>query len=367
MSDLNYYGAHPHAGLPHRAGLTVWGVVLIVVGGIFGFSALIAAVAVPVMVAFRAPASRPTAGTDVRLMVTVAAGVVTAAALAGGLVWLGVGSCRGRRWVRPVVVAGGPLVIAFGSAAILNMAAALVRAITTPAPAGPPAAGPVPPQALLVVTSAFALIFAAGLYVVLPAVMVWFYGRPSVADTLSVLDPVRRWTDGVDVPLLRWVMACGYTGAVMIVLAAGGTWVAFTAVLDGWSAAAPLLVVGGTLAVAAVGSYRRSAAARAVGVAAFALLAASTLTFAVAGDPAEYFRQMVDRMAGLTGAAGNNAFARNAAGGGRLLWAGTGVVYALLAGYGVRVRLARDAGHPHALPKEPSGSAADPSTADHDG
>ena len=339
MSDLNYYAAPPAAALPHRTGLTVWGVVLIVLGGFFCLSGVLALVAVPIMVAVGTPAAGGPAGPKVRLLVLLATNAVTAGILGGGLVWLGVGSCRGRRWVRPLIVAGAPLVMAFGLAALLNLSANVVRAIAGPPAAAPPAAGPVPPQVLLMVTSAVAVVTAAGLSVALPGALVWFYRRPSVGRTLAETDPVRRWTDGVPVPLLRWVVACGYSGGVMLLLAPGGTDVAFTRVLDGWPAAAALLVAGGLLVAAAVGSFRRSTVAWAVGVAVFAVAAASMLTFAVAGHPDEYSRERVRRMGLLAGGSGpGNAGPQVAAMGGPALWVGTGLVNAALAGYGLWVR-----------------------------
>ena len=333
MSQLNYF-PHPAANRPpHRTGLTVWGVVLIVLGSLFVFFALISVVAVPVM---RTVNGAP-AGSTPRLVATLASTVATTGALGGGLIWLGVGSCRGRRWVRPIVVAGGCLMMAYGLTSLIHVTANLARAVTSPPP--PAAAGPFPAKAMLVSGAVMALVMEVGLGLALPAALVWYYGRRSVADTLAVTDPLPRWTDRVPLPLLGWVLACAHSGGVLVLIAAAGTWVAFTAVLDGWPATVALLVTGGLLLAAAYGSFRRSRLAHVLGVVVYLLLAASTFTFAATGDTTGYYRRIVQGMVATTAgpSAQNTAMAQAQAANGPALWVGSGTLYMLLGAFGTWV------------------------------
>ncbi len=339
MSGINYY-AHPSAYRPpHKTGLTVWGVLMIVVGSLLALSSLIAAIAVPVMKAFSGPSGHVTP----RLVATLVAGALTSGAMGGGLIWLGTASCRGRRWVGPIIVAGGSLVVFYGATSLIHLTANLAKVLVQPPPAAMAAAGPFPPKALLVFSAAVAVAVDVGMMIVLPAFMVAFYRQPSVAAALAASDPVPRWTDRVPLPRLAWVLACAHSGIVMALVAAGGTWVAFAYVLDGWPAVIALVVTGALLVIAAIGSMRRSALGAAIGIATYLLLAASTITFAATGDVKGYFDRIVQSMTvATTGpAAQNNGIAQGQAMNGPALWYGTGTLYALLAAYGGWVMFVR--------------------------
>jgi hypothetical protein len=61
----------------------------------------------------------------------------------------------------------------------------------TPAPAG-----------VVAGIVAFTGVFSLLLYVLLPAVLVWFHRKPDVQKTLAYFDQERRWTDNCPVPVL---------------------------------------------------------------------------------------------------------------------------------------------------------------------
>ena len=282
MSDLNYYAAPPAGGLPHRTGLTVWGVVLIVLGSIFALSGVGTLAGVAVAMAVRG-------AVDGRTVALLAMNCVMSGTMGGGLIWLGVGCCRGRRWVRPLAVAGGSVAAVSGVVSIVPVTVAMAAAAHDPALAGGPG---------LVVAAAGA-VFTLLLMVGVPVAVVAWFRRPSVADTLGVTDPASRWTDAVPVPVLAWTLACLWLGWGAAFSAAAGVTFWFTATVTGWRVLA-MVVIGVAIMGGGVGSFRGSATAWGVAVGLLAVMAASAVTFVVAGDTTAYRRHMAERTAAIT-------------------------------------------------------------------
>jgi hypothetical protein len=289
MSDLNYYALPPAILLPHRTGLTVWGVLMIVFGSLLALSGVGSMAVVGVMSATRGTVD----GHAIGLM---AMNVVMTGAMGGGLIWLGVGCCRGRRWVRPIVLAGGSVAVVTGLVTIVPVGLMMASTMANPATAGPPQM----PKGFMVAMALVGMAFSALLMIGLPAWLVAWFRRPTVAQTLDVLDPHARWTDGVPLPVLAWVLACLWMGGGAVVAAAAGVWFWFTTTLVGWPAIAGA-VFGLAVMAAGYGCYRRSAVAWATSVGLFGLMAASAATFVVAGDTAEYQRQMAERTQAFAG------------------------------------------------------------------
>jgi hypothetical protein len=284
MTDLNYYGQVPR--LPHHGGLIAWGVVLIVCGSFFGLSILFS---IAMFVALSVKR-----GLDGPAIVVLAVQMVTASAMSGGLIWVGIATCQGRRWVRPLLVAGGWLIFSFGIASLLPMSVVLAHVIRDAAPS--PGTTPVP-KGLLVGSILIGAAVSAALMIGLPVAAALWFRRPGVGETLATLDPVPRWTDGVPLVRLAWVLACVLTGAGTVITGCGGIWFCFTVLLRGWPAAAVGLVVGAAMAGAGYGCLRRSSTAWSTAVTLFALQAVSAMTFAVAGDREAYQRSIAERTA----------------------------------------------------------------------
>ena len=283
MSDLNYYAPAVRAALPHRAGLIVWGVVMIVVGAFFVLSGLMSVAGLMIM----GVASRSGTGHAIGLM---AVNLVMTGGLGAGLIWLGIGCCRGHRWVRPLLVAGGSVAVVSGLVSIVPGWLIMSSAMSQPATAGSP---PLPKAfwvAIRVSTLAFSILFL----IVLPAVLVAWFRRPSVGRTLAAMDPKTRWTDAVPMAVLGWTLACLWLGGTAAAAAAAGLWFWFTTTLVGWPALVGV-VLGLAVVIAGFGCSRRSATAWAASVALLGLMAASAVTFVTAGDTAEYQRQMAER------------------------------------------------------------------------
>ena len=282
MSDLNYYAAPPAAGLPHRTGLTLWGVLLIVLGAVFTLSGVgtLAGAAV----------ARGAFGTvDGRTLVLLAMNCVMSGTMGGGLVWLGVGCCRGRRWVRPLAVAGGSVAAVSGLVAVVPIALAWAAAARDPGLAGGPG----------LVVAATGAAFTLLLMVGVPVAAVAWFRRGTVADTLAVTDPSTRWTDAVPVPVLAWTLACLWLGWGAAFSAAAGVSFWFTATVTGWRVL-PTVAIGLAIMAGGLGSFRGSATGWALSVGLLGLLAASAVTFVVAGDATEYRRHMAEQTRAIT-------------------------------------------------------------------
>jgi hypothetical protein len=160
-----------------RAGLVVFGVILIGIGAVKTF--LAAGLVVP--------GSPETVPGDIRQILLQGGGAL-------GAVVVGVGSMFGRRWARSLGVCLG--VVGLGAAALALIHAAILVAILKVAPTWTWTAWAVP---------------LAGL--VLNAALIGFYALPGVRRACEILDPVERWTDRCPLPVLVgcvWLVFSGF-------------------------------------------------------------------------------------------------------------------------------------------------------------
>jgi hypothetical protein len=192
-----------------RTSLKAMGIVLIVLGSLSGCVGVLAPVGMVVAVVLtqQANANRAARGAttapivraeemDYGTMVLAAGMYLPIAAL---FIWVGIGSVRVRRWVRPVmlVIGWSGLIVgllSFGHQAFFG---ADMREMMTPS--APPGA-PQPPRAVIYAATAgmAASMFVA--MVVLPALIVWVYRRRGVRDTLDFFDARVAWTDRCPTP-----------------------------------------------------------------------------------------------------------------------------------------------------------------------
>jgi len=192
------------------------------------------------------------------------AGVVVYAGLCAALVTLGLGCIRKRRWTRPLILVFGWIALTVGAVGMFmwasiapQMNAAILTAATTPPPpGGGPAPPPIPP-AFIKVMVIIITVFMVGIYLVIPAVLLFLFRPDDVRATLEHYDPQRRWTDGVPLGVLGMcaLLALGALGALM---AAAQGWVAaFGVVMGGAPARLSALAVAIAFAVATWLCFRR--------------------------------------------------------------------------------------------------------------
>ena len=135
------------------------------------------------------------------MMVALVTGLLYYCIAAVVLIWTGVGSCTGKRWVRPIVLIGSVASIYFGIGTVIGtLAVFLITSHTRSTPATS--------SSFFLMGILIAVGFEALVLLVLPSAMFWFYIKAQTREVLQSLDLTpRHWTDGIPVPLLGWAIA----------------------------------------------------------------------------------------------------------------------------------------------------------------
>lgn len=277
MSQLDYYSQDPLQNLPHRQGLAGWGIAMIIMGslaGLLAFCMLGATVATAAGVFPGVP--RNTQNPSVMLSGSV---VYVIAAVA--LIWLGIGSRQGRRWVRPLMIVASALTAIWGLAAILGIVSVLISLSRFPVPTAAVRGAPPGIEMFIYACSGFFLVL---LLEVLPLCMLWFYARPSVQTTLDQLDPHPRWTERCPIPVLAWCFACALQGLGLRHVFFNGILPFYTTVLVGPGAIVTAIALAAILLAGAALCFKLSPLGWAMTLIACLIMAGSYLTFGILGD-----------------------------------------------------------------------------------
>ena len=231
--------------IDRRIRLVVLGILSILVGGLSGLLALLVAL-LPLI--DRLLPQQPSMPVDLRSSLIESFFLVSAGA---AFVWLGIGSLRARRWVRPLM-----LILAWTWLLSGVMGLGLVLVTLDPL-FDETALGvePLPAEALLLVKLAtVGLVAVAGL--ILPAVFVWGYQSRDVQRTSEALHPEPAWTDRCPISVLG--LSIGLAAAAYLALPSAALapvpW--FGRLLSGWPAALLTLLVGVACAYLAWSTYR---------------------------------------------------------------------------------------------------------------
>jgi hypothetical protein len=170
-----------------RAGLVLFGILLIVIGAVCALLAV---------VLLAGPLAMPGAGTVAAAPAplpdrTLVPGIVTYVALAGLFVWLGAGSILARRWAPPLILTVGWLwlitgVVCVGASTLFLPAVFTMTELQS---------GPMPDGFRTAMTLGVIGILSL-VMVILPGALVLFYRSRHVRATCVARDPVPRWTDG---------------------------------------------------------------------------------------------------------------------------------------------------------------------------
>ncbi len=192
---------------------------------------------------------------DARYMVVVAALYL---GISAGLVWLGVGACRAKRWVRPMIVAlGWPLVIV-GTVGLISFVANIGPFMDL---MGSSPTSPGVPRAVGIIAAVVAILFQAVLMVGAPLAMVLYIRRPRTEEVLCYYDPRKNWTDECPQAVLTWAMALAVSGGMGLLGLARPVVPMPGFVLRGLPAAALVLAIVLALLWMAYGTYRLRMAA----------------------------------------------------------------------------------------------------------
>lgn len=145
--------------------------------------------------------------------------VATYGLAAAGMVTLGVGSIRARRWARALTLVLSWLWLVTGTLGTVLITAVLPTAFLTgfrAAAARTPDAQPMSTLVMAVVLT-FMIALCAIFLIVLPILFVAFYRKSDVEETCRRRDPVERWTDRAPLPVLAASVVFA-SGAVYCVL-----------------------------------------------------------------------------------------------------------------------------------------------------
>jgi hypothetical protein len=224
-----------------RTGGTVFGIIAIVIGGSSGCMGLL----MPLALFVPQPSNQNSAA--------MISGALFYLVVAGALIWLGIGAIKMRRWVRPLVLTLGTVILISGVFSLVWMAF-LMPAMAKVMPGN--GATPGPPTGMFPVIMAMTMLMMGFFLLIIPAAFVWFYKKQQVKAALEHFDPVPRWTDRCPIPVLGLV--------VMLTLFAGTTLMAvpqaimpvFGTVLRGPAAVSLQMVVAAAALVLAWLSYR---------------------------------------------------------------------------------------------------------------
>ena len=224
---------------PDRRGWVIAaGVLLLVLGALCGC----VAAAVPFANAFTAriarPTSRPVASLPVGSVATI---MVVYVAIAAGLIWVGVGACRCRRWVRPIVLAVGwpALVLGAMSLAVVAFTVPEQMQLQAAARAGSATGAAAPPAGVIAAT----IFFVGLIYLGLPGAFLFLFRQPAVARTLAHYDPRRYWTDRLPTPVLTMMLFVALVALTPLSLLGRRAIPAFGTYLHGSAAVAAVLLM----------------------------------------------------------------------------------------------------------------------------
>jgi len=219
-------------------GLVILGLLALGMAALVTFTALVGSSA-------QVPAPMP-----VRVMLPVTLIYVGIGAL---FIVLGVGSAMSRRWAQALTLAFSWMWLITGIFSVIIF----ILTVNQSLDALPPEQAAMKPFIVGCMAIMFGFFFIA-----VPLTLVLFYRGANVRATVEAFDPVRRWTDGVPIPLLAFVlwMLLGCVGLLLTSLMFRalpvGPWV-----VEGLAVFALILAFAAVLLFIGIGSLKRMKAA----------------------------------------------------------------------------------------------------------
>jgi len=198
--------------------------------------------------------------------------------IAGVFGTLGVGTLRGRRWARTLMLVLSWLWLLCGLLGAGSMFFFLPKLL-----AGLPSGGASDESAKMFVSGCM-MVGLGLLYVVLPTLFVLFYRGPNVRATFEAKDPNVPWTDRTPAPVLAVSLMLGYGAVGSLAGLAFGAIPFFGTLLTGAPAIVACLALGALCAYLARGTYLRQPAAW-WGLLALAILGLISTALMITGHP----------------------------------------------------------------------------------
>lgn len=228
-----------------KTGLVVFGILQIVFGGI---CALMAPLMIFGMIVSTSLKDCSTAPMNSNMMIP---GVLFYALIAVWFIWMGIGSIKARRWARALSLVSSWTWLISGIIGLVFMLILLPDMYDQMGKSG------LMPQNIAVIMEYVTIGFTAVFYVIIPGVLVLFYGSRNVKATCEFYDSRVRWTDKCPLPVLALSLLFVFWAGSMLFIGFYG-WVIpfFGFILSGIAGAGVALVAMLLLVYTAWGTYR---------------------------------------------------------------------------------------------------------------
>lgn len=230
-----------------KTGLVVFGILQIIFGGICALMVPLMILGVIVSTVLE---DSPAAPMNASMMIF---GVLFYVLLAVWFICMGIGSIRARRWARALLLVSSWVWLISGISGLIFMLLLMPDMYEQMAKSGR-----MPQEMALImkyVMSAFMIVF----YVLIPGVLILFYGSKNVKATCEFRDPHVRWTDKCPLPVLAVSLIFGYGVFSMSFMGFYGWAIPFFGfILSGITGAGVALIAMLLLAYVAWGTYKLS-------------------------------------------------------------------------------------------------------------
>jgi hypothetical protein len=178
-------------------------------------------------------------------------------ALAAFFATMGVGTLRGRRWARTLMLVFSWIWLVMGVYSTVLMIFILPRMLSGMEAAAGTAGGAELPGFM----AGCMVVMLAFMYIVVPGILVLFYRSPHVKATVEAKDPKVPWTDRTPAPVLALSLMFGLGAAGSLMGLGYGVLPIFGRILTGFPAMLGLVVAAVLCAVLARAAYLRRPAA----------------------------------------------------------------------------------------------------------
>ncbi len=189
-----------------KIGLVVFGILQIIFGG---FCVLMVPLMILAMIASTTFKDSSTASMNVSMMIP---GVLFYVLLAVWFIWMGVGSIRARRWARALLLVSSWIWLIGGISGLISVLVLMPDMYDQMAKSGQM------PQEMARTMKYIMTVFMTVFYVVIPGVLVLFYGSKNVKATCEFKDPHVRWTDECPLPVLAVSLIFGFWAFSMLLM-----------------------------------------------------------------------------------------------------------------------------------------------------
>jgi hypothetical protein len=194
------------------AGLIAFGILTILLGCMAGLLILL-------MLAGQAATARISHGSAPFSAILPA--VLLYGVLAVALVWLGIGSITARRWARALLLIFSWSWLFIGLVALLFTAFIMPKILANLSASGAPGQ-PALSSTAIGMAMFFASLIVGVIFIILPAVWIFFYNSRHVKATCETRDSLTRWTDACPLPVLALCLWLLFSVAMMLVMPIAG-------------------------------------------------------------------------------------------------------------------------------------------------